>query len=153
MPSLAEAVAADKDALADYLTTSIADATVSSAALEEIPAADYIVLDTVTVPQSGPGLAGREGRPQVAGYVIVQRPEGGEEAIRVTRQVAAALMGSVEQAVAAISKDPAAAGMTAMIGTVGVTTSGLVESPSIWQGQAARQAQVSFTVSWMSHSG
>src|SRR5215216_3117749 len=108
MASLAEAIAADKDALADYLATTpaLAGATVSSAALEEIPAKDYIVLDTVTVPQSGPGLAGREGRPQVAGYVIVQRPEGGEEAIRATRQAAARLMGVIEAAVNVINLNP-----------------------------------------------
>lgn len=155
MPSLAEAIAADKDALADWLATTpaLADATVSSAALDTIPAHDYIVLDTITVPQqSGPGLGGREGRPNVTGYIIVQRAEGGEPAIRTTRHAAAALMGAVEQAVATINKDPRAAGMSALQGSLTVTTSGLLESASMWQGQASRQAQVSFTVSWMSHS-
>jgi hypothetical protein len=152
LPSLTEAIAADIDALADYLATSLPDATVSSGALEEIPAEDYIVLDTVTIPQGNTGYQGREGRPQVAGVVIVQRPEGGEPAIRATRRAAAALMGKVEAAITAVNKNPAAAGMTAVIGTVTLATSGLLGSPSMWKGQASRQAQVSFTVSWMSHS-
>jgi hypothetical protein len=150
--SLAEAIAADIDALADYLAVSLPDATVSSGALEEIPAEDYIVLDTVTIPQGNTGYQGREGRPQVAGVVIVQRPEGGEPAIRATRQAAAALMGAIEAAVAAINKNPGAAGMTAMIGSLAVATAGLLGSPSMWKGQASRQAQITFTVSWQSYS-
>jgi len=154
MVSLAEAIAADKDALADYLatTTELADVTISSAALDEPPSRDIVILGDATIPQDNVGYQTREGRPSVTGWVIVQRPEGGETAIRATRRTAAAYMGAIERAVKAINADPVAAGMTALQGSFKVTTSAMPESPSIWQGQAARQAQVSFTVSWMSHS-
>jgi hypothetical protein len=155
MASIAEAVAQNKDALADYLATTegLRDTvTVSSAALDKLPEANMVILGDVTTPQSKPGLATREGKPTMEGWVIVHRAEGGEETIRETRRVAAQYMRLVEAAVSAINGDPAAAGLAALPGSVLVASSGSQESPADWNGQAARQATIPFSITWTTHT-
>lgn len=157
MPSFGEAIVADKDAFADYLATTQglreADGvTVSSAADDELPSTDMVILGDVTIPQTSAGLQVRAGNPTMSGWVMVVRPEGGEPAKRTTRAVAAELMGRVEAAVAEINRGPRAAGVSALQGSVQLVTSGLQEAPSRWNDQASRQAQIPFSITWTSHS-
>jgi hypothetical protein len=153
MASLAEAVAQGKTGIADLLATTDGlrpadEVTVSSGPVEPLPSRDMIILGEVTTPQSRPGLATREGRPTMNGWVIVSRPEGGEAAIREARAVASRYMGLIE---AAIRADPTAAGTITPPGGTRVASSGLQESPADWNGQAVRQATIPFSVSWTSH--
>jgi hypothetical protein len=159
LASFAEAIVADKDAFAAYLATTDGlretddpSVTVSSAADDELPSTDMVILGDVTIPQTSAGLYARAGNPTMSGWVMVVRPEGGEAAKRTVRAVAGRLMGRVEGAVAAINRDPARAGISAMPGSVQVTTSGLQEAPSRWNDQASRQAQISFSITWMRSS-
>lgn len=153
MASLAEAVAQGKDGIADLLATTAglrpADGVlISSAPVEPLPSTDMIILGDVTTPQSQPGLATREGKPAMNGWVIVSRPEGGEAAVRACRAVAGRYMGLVEGAIRA---DPTAAGTITPPGGTTVASSGLQESPADWNGQAMRQATIPFSISWTSH--
>lgn len=154
MDSLAEVVAAAKDGLADFLSTTEGlratdGVKVWSAWIDPTTRGDLIVLgDVPPIASDRPGLRGREGRLTINGWVSTTRPGGDETAIRNARSAATTLMGRVERAVAA---DPTVTGTITPPGGTTVTPGGLTEVPYDDQGSAGRQAQIPFTVSWVSH--
>jgi hypothetical protein len=153
--SIAGVVADAKDGLWQRLRTTAGlrlddGVTVRSAAItpEEFEA-DMVILGDVTIgPATRPGLAGRQARPTMNGWVIITRPGGDEEATATTRRRAAEIMALVEATVVA---DPTIDGTIAGPGGTTVSVSGSEESPVDWNGTAARRVTVPFSLSWTSH--
>jgi hypothetical protein len=156
--SIAEVVADAKDGLWQRLVTTpgltdadgvrVVSATVSPDELApgtEVVSLGEVVIGAIT----RTGLAGREARPTMNGWVDVTLLEGDEAAIRRARRRAAAIMGLVENAVIA---DPTADGTIADPGGTTVAVSALQEVPVAWKEQAARRATYPFTISWTSHT-
>jgi hypothetical protein len=155
MGSIAEAVAAAKTGIWQRLTTTpgLSDAdgvTVRSATIapEELQG-DMVICGDVTIGAAArPGLAGRSASPTMSGWVIITRPEGGEQAIQATRARAAEVMGLVE---AAVEADPTVDGTVQGPGGTTVSVSALEETPVDLNGQAFRRATIPFSISWTSH--
>jgi hypothetical protein len=154
MPAtLAEVVDQALDGIGDYLASTAGlteddGVLVRSGPVDPPRGRDVVMLGDVTMPQSRPGLQGRQGTPTVNGWVIISRPGGDETAIRAVRARATAVMGLIEGAVQA---DPSMAGTIQPPGGLQITTSGLQQSPEDWNGTAARHAEIPFSLSWTSH--
>jgi hypothetical protein len=123
--------------------------TVHGASDPPLETRDMVILTGVTGPQTTPVMYPdiREESPTLTGYVVVRRPGSGDEAEDAARDRAYALFAVIEQALEA---DPTAGGVIPGPGKGLLTEGGLTESSGDESGQAVRQAEVRWLLTWTS---
>lgn len=107
-----------------------------------------VILGDATAPQAQAGLARRAENVTVNCWVIVTKPGSDETAVDAAGDRADALIALISNALAA---DRTAGGAVPNPGRIDLATSGLEESPKVWNNEAARRAEIPFSLSWTSH--